>query len=277
VRRIVLIGVLLLCCVLPAGASAADGDDRIVIQGPVLVDRDEKAGDVIVVNGDVVIRGDVSGDLVVLDGDATVRGTVGGDIVTFAGQAILGRRAVVDGDLVYFDKKPEVAEGAEVAGKTKKFNPDATPGLGFTLIAWLAISVSVLIAGLLLLLIAPKAADGVASAGKSKPLLSGLFGLLLFFALPIAAVVLFFTILGIPLGVGLLLAVLPVYALAYTLCAFAVGRVVVKKGARVLAFLAGLAILRVLAIIPIAGGIIGFLATLFGLGAIAVAIGRARS
>ena len=45
---------------------------------------------------------------------------------------------------------------------------------------------------------------------------------------------------------------------------------------RVLAFLAGLAILRVLALIPILGGIVWFAATVVGLGALMVAIWRAR-
>jgi hypothetical protein len=44
----------------------------------------------------------------------------------------------------------------------------------------------------------------------------------------------------------------------------------------VLAFLAGLAILRVLAIIPIVGGIVWFAATVVGLGALLVATWRAR-
>jgi hypothetical protein len=42
----------------------------------------------------------------------------------------------------------------------------------------------------------------------------------------------------------------------------------------VLAFLAGLAILRVLAIIPIVGGIVWFAATVVGLGALLVATWR---
>ena len=45
---------------------------------------------------------------------------------------------------------------------------------------------------------------------------------------------------------------------------------------RLLAFLAGLAILRLLAIIPIVGGIVWFAATSVGLGALLVATWRAR-
>jgi hypothetical protein len=43
------------------------------------------------------------------------------------------------------------------------------------------------------------------------------------------------------------------------------------------AFLVGWAILRVVALIPILGGLVWFAAVVFGLGALAVAIWRARS
>jgi hypothetical protein len=44
----------------------------------------------------------------------------------------------------------------------------------------------------------------------------------------------------------------------------------------VLAFLAGLAILRLLAIIPVVGGLVWFAATVVGLGALLIATWRAR-
>jgi hypothetical protein len=44
-----------------------------------------------------------------------------------------------------------------------------------------------------------------------------------------------------------------------------------------LAFLAGWGILRVLALVPILGGLVGFAAVVFGLGALMVGIWRART
>jgi hypothetical protein len=44
-----------------------------------------------------------------------------------------------------------------------------------------------------------------------------------------------------------------------------------------LAFLVGWGILRVLALVPILGGLVGFAAVVFGLGALAVGIWRART
>lgn len=68
-----------------------------------------------------------------------------------------------------------------------------------------------------------------------------------------------------------------IYAIGYTSSMWILGRRILEDKPRILAFLVGFAILRLLALIPIAGGIVGFLATVFGLGAVAVAVLRARS
>jgi hypothetical protein len=51
--------------------------------------------------------------------------------------------------------------------------------------------------------------------------------------------------------------------------------VIKGPGRRVVAFLAGLAIIRVLALVPILAGIVGLVAVVVGLGAVVVAAWRA--
>jgi len=273
---------LALCWMLPASASAAsdndDNDERIVLLGPVVVDQGESTGDIVVGQGDVTVRGDVQGDIIVADGDVTIRGTVTGDVVTFNGKAILGRRAQVGGDIVYAKGQPQRASGATVGGKLEKIDVGDYGGFGSIayFAFWLAATISVFLLGLLLLLLAPKAADAVAVAAKSSKLGSFLWGLGVFILIPILAALCILTLVGIPLGVGLLLALVPIYALAYTAAAFVVGRLIMSKRGRILAFLVGVIILRVLALIPFVSSLIWFLATVFGLGAMFVAILRAR-
>jgi hypothetical protein len=85
------------------------------------------------------------------------------------------------------------------------------------------------------------------------------------------------TILAIPFGVGLLLALALIYATGYTAGCWVAGRAVFPPPrSRAAAFLVGWAILRVLALIPFVAGLVGALATIAGLGAIAVALWRAR-
>jgi hypothetical protein len=85
------------------------------------------------------------------------------------------------------------------------------------------------------------------------------------------------TVLGLPLGIALLLALLPIYAIGYTTSAFLLGRAIVKPPtSRFLAFLAGWAILRAIALIPGVGILAWFGATVFGLGALGIALWRSR-
>jgi cytoskeletal protein CcmA (bactofilin family) len=278
-RRSILIAMLLLCWLLPAAsATAADKDDnneQIVLSGSVLIDRNETAGDVVVVDGDVTIRGKVDGDVVVVDGDVTIRGTVDGDVVAVSGQATLGRRGHVTGDVVYGDEKPVLAPGSRVSGKVKKFelgDASIVGAIGF----WIGFTLSLLVLGLVLLALAPKAADAIARTAKAKPLIAVLVGLLSFFLIPIVAIAACVTIIGLPLGIVLLFSVVPLYAIGYLSAGLVIGRLILKK-ARILAFVVGLVILQLITLIPIAGGIIGFLATVFGLGVVLLTLVRARS
>ncbi len=85
------------------------------------------------------------------------------------------------------------------------------------------------------------------------------------------------TLVGLPLAIGLGLALLPIGAVAYVASAWALGRVIVKPPrSRYLSFLAGLAILRLLALIPVLGFLVGLAAVVFGLGLLGAAIGAAR-
>jgi hypothetical protein len=282
-RRVALAVLILALTPASAAGQAVDGsftDDRVVISGPVTIERGETSGDVVVIHGPVSVAGRVRGAVVVADGNVRISGTVEEDVVTFAGRATLAPGARVGGDLVYGDERPVVPAGATVAGDVNRVNVDEiTDPVGFigALAIWIAVTVSALVLGLLLLWLAPRALDAAFAAASTSlgPVIG--WGLLLFFGLPILAVIALVTLVGIPLGVALLLALVPLYAIGYTTGAWLLGRRLVgPPRARVLAFLAGLGILRVLAIIPILGGIIGFAAVVVGLGALLVAIWRSR-
>ena len=86
------------------------------------------------------------------------------------------------------------------------------------------------------------------------------------------------TLVGIPFGIALLLAAIPVLLVAYATAAWIVGRRVLRNRSASpwAALFAGWGILRLLALIPIAGELVGLAATVVGLGALAVALWRAR-
>ena len=274
----------LLLAVLPAGAAAAasrDADDRFVVKGPLAIGKGDTAGDVVVLDGPVTVAGRVRGDLVVVSGGLTIRGRVDGDVFTVADRARLAPTARVGGDLGYSSKRPVVPRRARVGGEVKRLDPEklgAPLGAGVALGLWLAVSVSTLVLGLLLLWLGPRAADAAHDAARTRLGASLGFGLLLFFGIPILAVLALVTIVGIPLGAGLLLALLPLYALAYTTSAWLLGRRLLgPPRGRVVSFLAGLAILRLIALVPFLSGLVWFVATVLGLGALLFAIRGARS
>jgi hypothetical protein len=210
-----------------------------------------------------------------VDGDVTIRGSVAGGVVAVAGQVTLGQRGRVADDIVYGDEKPVLAPGSRVGGDIEKIkigDASIVAAIGF----WIGFTISLLLLGIVLLLLAPRAGDAVARAGRDKPLIAALVGLGTLILLPVIAIVACITIIGLPLGIVLLLLILPLYAAGYLSAALIVGRLILKQ-ARILAFLVGLVILQLLTLIPIAGGLIGLLATIFGLGALMIALFSARS
>ncbi|HET7508601.1 MAG TPA: polymer-forming cytoskeletal protein [Solirubrobacterales bacterium] len=262
-----------------AGARSDSGDAVVVIRGDVDVEPGEVVDGVFVVSGDVRIAGRSTGDVVVLAGDVTVSGRIEGDLLVASGQARLLPRAAVSGDVRYGDERPIVAGRAIVGGDVSK--EDWNDWSGFLpfigIVFWLAVGISAALLGALLLLIAPRAADAIDARSRERigPVIA--IGVAVAICLPVAAAIAAITLVGLPLAFAILLALVPLWALAYVCSAWALGRRLVKPPrGRILAFLAGLGILRALALVPILGGLVGLAAVVFGLGLIGAAIGAAR-
>lgn len=275
----------LLALAAPALASAAEpGDSRdaiVVISGDVTVERGEVVDGVFVVHGDVRIAGRVDGDVAVLSGDVLVAGTIDGSLFTASGEARLLPSAEVDGDVTYGDERPQVALDARVTGDVQKEGwadfGGLLPWFG-SLVVWLAVSISMLLLGIGLLLIAPRAADALHHRTEERIGVVIAIGVAILIVLPIAALLAAITLVGLPLAIGIILALLPLGAVAYVVSAWALGRTMVKAPRhRMLSFLAGLAILRLGALVPIFGLLVGLAAVVFGLGLIGAAIGAARN
>jgi hypothetical protein len=269
----------------PASASAqtapsqTEPRDQIVLSGDVQVRRGQEVGEVVVLRGTATIAGVVRGDVVVLDGPIEVAGQVSGAVVSVGGSVALGPSSRVLGDVLAHENVT-AAPGARVDG-------DVREGVSFTFrtpiealgafAPWLAVWFSVLALGLLLLLLGPRAADAVALEAHGSPWPSVGWGVVAFVALPLAGVIGVFTLVWLPLGLGLLLALFLLYSVGLAGSAFALGRVLwhAPRG-RFLAFLIGWAILAAVAAIPFVGGIVWVAGAVFGLGTISVATWRAR-
>jgi len=248
--------------------------DEIVLSGEVMVDKGETVRNVVIFNGPVTVDGTVSGSVVSFNGAVTISGTVDGDVTSFNGTVTLASGARVGGNLVT-QTEPFIAPGATVVGSTQRTNARVFLGRFewiSTFAVWIAVSVSTLGFGLLLLGFAPRAAESVAAAAIERVGPSVGWGAALFFGLPILSVIALVTIVGIPFGIGMLLGLALIYTLGYAASSLALGRVLVKRPTSpFLAYLAGWGILRVVALAPILSGFVWFAATAYGLGMLAVA------
>jgi hypothetical protein len=263
-----------------AGTGGHDDDAVVVVAGDVSVPRGDTVGGVFLAAGDARIAGAVDGDVIVFSGDLLLAGRVDGSVFVADGETRLLPSAEVTGDVEYGDERPQIALDARVHGDVTK---QGFPDLGGTLpwIAgfafWLGITLSAWVLGALLLLIAPRAAEAIEARSREKVGAVIAIGLAIFIVLPIVAFLAAITLLGLPLAFAIGLSLLPLWAVAYVVSAYVLGRRVLGPSRhRMLSFLAGLAILRVIALVPILGWLVSIAAVLLGLGLIGAAIGAAR-
>jgi hypothetical protein len=142
---------------------------------------------------------------------------------------------------------------------------------------WIAVTVSVAILGLVFVLLFPRAADATVEQGRRFwPSLG--WGALVGIVGPILAVLVLFTVIGLPLGFGMLSGLNVLAPLGYVAASLVLGRLMVKgtgAGARIGAFFAGFGILRAVALLPGIGFVVWFLVSIYGIGALTLAAWRA--
>jgi hypothetical protein len=270
-----------LLALLLAAGNASAATDHVVITGGTVVPAGQTAGDIVVLDGTVRIAGHATGDVVSVSGPVRVTGRVDGDLIAVSDRAFVGPAARVGGDLRYGDKRPVLAPGASVGGKVTNENwADTANGWGWVSMFgwWLAVSVSTLIVGGLLVWLGRGALHAAALAVREHLGATVGWGVAIAIGVPLLAILALVTLVGIPFGVALLMAAIPVLLIAYATTAWTVGRRVLRNRSTSpwAALLAGWAILRVLALVPVAGSLVWLAATVVGLGALAVALWHAR-
>jgi cytoskeletal protein CcmA (bactofilin family) len=285
-RGVIALAALVVALLVPAPAHASDigADDEILITGTVTVPRGQYVDRIWIADGKVDVSGHSEGSIVAISAPVRISGTVDGDVITLAKRITLTPSATINGDLIYADERPIVPPGATVYGDVRHLHASdlSIPFGAFIAVhiaIWLAVTLSSLALGLVLLWLAPRVADAAFDAARTGPGPAIGWGAAVFFGLPLAAIVALVTLVGIPLGLTVLLALLPLFAIGYVTSASLLGGAIVTdpERGRIAQFLAGWGILRAIALIPFLGGLAALGATVFGLGVLAVALWRARS
>lgn len=187
------------------------GDDAFLAGGDVsIISGATVGGDVVIAGGRVEINGTVSGAVRIFAGEVFVNGTVG-NLNIDAERVVIGETAKINGALNYSSKKEaEIHSGAQISGAVTFAEPtylkDGRKNLASHLSSGLLMKfISLFIIALILQwAFGRMATDIVAKSvgeGKWKNLGRGLLALI---ATPIAVVLLFITLIGMPLGFILL-------------------------------------------------------------------------
>ena len=201
--------------------------------------------------------------------------------------------ANIQGDLTYTcEEEADIQSGAQIVGGTTHKLPEvkeerakAFPFVLFSGIVGKVIGFFMaLIAGLVIILLAPRRLTSVADAIRTRPGPSAGWGALFLFVTPIAAIIVCITIVGIPVGlISLALWGIAIY-LAQIPVGLFIGRCIIgrfkrveRKAIMVGALALGLVILRLLGLIPYIGFFIALAVALFGLGAVVVSERRRRA
>jgi hypothetical protein len=282
-RLIAVLAGLALAVGLAGVALAADPfphNGRVVIttQGDVTIPAGEHADLVVVVQGAANIEGEVN-SLVVIDGTANLAGARLESVIAVTSHVEVGDGTVIGGELQRLDSTVHQTGNVEIAGGITdlavRFFQAASVLAPALFLLWLGFGLSTMVAALVLAALASRQVREAGRLITAEPLLTGLIGLLSVIAIPVTAILLMVTVIGVPLGLGVLLAVLPLLAYAgYLTAAIWTGEWIlhrtdpaVQRERPFLAAILGVVVLGLVGLVPVLGLIVT-VASLLGLGAL---------
>jgi len=264
--------------VLAAEPVAQTGRVLVSTQGDVTIPAGEQADVVVVVRGTANIQGAVN-TLVVVEGTANLTAAKLENVVAVRSNVEIGSGTVVTGEVSHLDSTINQASDAQVAGgtndlATKVFQIGAVLGPALFL-AWIGFGLAAIAAALLLAGIASRQLREGERLIAVEPLQTFLAGLGAVIVIPIVAVLLIITIIGAPLGVGILIGLLPLVAfVGYLFAATWIGDWLVRRtnagqssGRPFLGAVIGVVILQVVGFVPILN-LVAAIASLLGVGAV---------
>ncbi len=268
--RFIFTSMIAVGCFFSVSAQYRGGQKSVVRAGrPVHITKTMMVESAVSIGNSVIVDGRVTQDAVAVGGSVTINpgAVVGGSAVSVGGTVNEFPGAVVRGDIV------EIA-----GGFADMFGP------GFEKVWWgVALGFSILMfvgftaLALLLAAILPRQLERVSAAIGDQPLKTFLWGLLVVVLIVPVAIVLVVSIIGIVLVPVEIAAVILACVFGYIAVARIVGHRFILALKRpetpmIWEVLIGLVILWLAGLIPIAGGVLKVVVTIFGLGGIVEAI-----
>jgi cytoskeletal protein CcmA (bactofilin family) len=258
------------------------GGEVVAVSGTVTLAPEAKVeGRAWLAGGTVTAAGRIGRELKVAAASVRIGGEVDGNVKIAARRIDILPTARIKGDLAYTSPTPaRIDPGAQILGKVTHTRADlaqrATPIGRIVFVAARAVLLAgLIICGVILLLLLPGFTVSAARTIGGRPWRSLGLGFLLFFMIPIVAIVLMITIIAAGLVVGALYPVtlLLGYLTTAVFLAERGGRLVgprpeLSTGGRIVALVVVLIVLAIVRLIPFIGWMIAWLAVVIGLGAL---------
>jgi cytoskeletal protein CcmA (bactofilin family) len=230
----------------------------------------------------LTVDGKLGTDVLAFCAFGNVSGTIGGDLrvkgdsLTVSSGAVIGGKARFEGN-----KPPDVSSGAKLASPMEfvqtehnKSRFERGGGYYFWRGIWTA---TYILFGLVLFGLLPIFAKDTAEMGEHYGASFGL-GVLVLFAVPIAALIICCTVIGLFVGISTLLLWFVVFLAAQVVVGTIVGKWIMGRTSEfwplVGRMAVGLIIVRIVTLIPFIGGWAKFAVILWGMGAISLALYR---
>jgi len=269
--------------------SGSVGRGVVAAAGRVIVgDSADIGGSVIAAASELVFRGRAAKDIRFYGDAFTLGGEVGRNTFVATGgkdRIVLEPTALLNGDFEYTAVSPaELKAGAVVKGNTV-FQQLKMPGpaakIGVFALGRLMSMFGLLVVGMVLVTIIPKAMENVsewAAVWRGKSAGEGIIWLVLS---PLVAIVLIFTVIGIPLALILLVLWAVVLYVSQVVVALTLGRVLlrqalsVEKSALFMPLVFGALVWTVITTIPLLGWVLALAGVILGMGSM-IAFKRAE-
>lgn len=224
----------------------------------------------------ITINGKVTRDVTMGAQNLTVNGSIGRDVSGEVQQLTVGSTGTVVGNVDYISKNELViASGGTVTGTATRTEPKADQryemrpemmigmGIGSALYAF----VTSVVFALALALMFPKILENAAASAKKLPGKTTLHGLVAWVVAPVALLILFLTVIGIPVALLALFAWIIILMISSSFSGYALGKVILTKSkSPLLTMLVGASIIAVLMMVPVLNFFTFIAAGMFGTG-----------
>lgn len=252
------------------------GDDLLVGAGNIIVSNNANiGGDLIYVSNMTDIKGGVNGDVYGISEYAILSGHIGGNATLDVEELNILPSTRIDGNLTYSSPKKTIISPGIVDKKInfeKKIIAEKDKNIVKSIIWWLIKYTSILIIGLLALVLAQNLTVSIAHNIPVFSLVNLILGLVLVvvgFSFPI---LLFVTVVGLPLGILILLVIIVIIYTARLFFGLWLGRVIFsrldKESKPWMDMMLGLFILSIFTSLPWIGFIIFLCVTFISIGSI---------